>query len=216
MCQSFPSSPTYRSINTSRQRRCEKLFRKAFQHCYRKSKRRVFSALEGCLRLCVSVWQQGSQTTQWSQQQWRRTCPQLIQPRKPHTDAALLRLLPAHMLQPESRQLHRTDGNQKQAQSSTLRSRRAGWHRRDAGWALKSGPWGLETLFVSSQREMWKPLLSLSLSHTHFLPSVLLPPQTSALSLLLFLYYPSPPCLSHPPLVPGLHTEPSQADGLER
>ncbi len=56
MCQSFPSSPTYHSISTSRQRRCEKLFRKAFQHCYRKSKRRVFSALEGCLAsLCVCL-----------------------------------------------------------------------------------------------------------------------------------------------------------------
>lgn len=66
-----------------------------------------------------------------------------------------------------------------------------------------------------SKRNVETFAVSISLSHT-FPPVCPPPPQTSALSLLLFLYYPSPPFLSHPPLIPGLHTEPSQADGLER
>ncbi len=52
-------------------------------------------------------------------------------------------------------------------------------------------------LFVSSQREMWKPLLSLSLSHTHFLPSVLLPPK------------PQPSLSSCSSITPPLHLSPT-------
>lgn len=113
-----------------------------------------FSALEW---ICVCLAAR-------AQQQWRRTCPQLAQPQA---------------VPPQS-----PDGKEKQAQSSTPRSGRAGGQRRELKSALKA-------LCFLPERSLQTFAVSISLSHTF--PPVCPPPPKPQPS--LSLRYPSPPLL---------------------
>ncbi len=216
MCQSFPSSPTYHSISTSRQRRCEKLFRKAFQHCYRKSKRRVFSALEGCLAslcVCLAAGQPNHTVESAEVTAHVPTTHPTTQATHRRSSAEAAPCSHAATRVPSTSQDRREPETGAELHAEVTPGRMTPSGRRVSA-EVRPLRFGNALCFLS-KRNVETFAVSISLSHT-FPPVCPPPPQTSALSLLLFLYYPSPPCLSHPPLVPGLHTEPSQADRLER